>query len=144
MNCRMCAAPLGGAAQCARCGYVLAISSGSEPDTRIHYLMTQTGQALRLSGTGVLGRRPAQLEDGVPRQLVRFDEPSISKSHLEYGHTGSLWIRDLSSTNGTVLVDRCGVHTYCAPGHKFEVAPGDLLRLGQALVTVLGLRAHAA
>jgi len=69
-------------------------------------LVFSTGESIRVSGSGLVGRNPAPREGERVDYLVQLIDParSVSKTHLEFGiEEGSLWIADRGSSNGTRL-----------------------------------------
>ncbi|MNN97291.1 hypothetical protein D3C81_2164340 [compost metagenome] len=62
---------------------------------------------------------------------------SVSKTHLEFGvEGGELWVRDLHSTNGVVLVDG-DVSVRLEPGQRVVAPVGSRVRAGEREFTVV-------
>lgn len=55
----------------------------------------------------------------------------LSREHLEFGLTsnGSLWVKDLGSSNGTYVQTPANIHRL-TPHEAVLVAPGSVLRFG--------------
>ncbi|WP_456845701.1 RDD family protein [Cellulomonas sp. P5_C6] len=101
------------------------------------HLRFDTGEAVEVTGDGLVGRRPAP-EDGIVH-VVAIDDPdrSISRVHLAFGlEPGGrrLWVADRASTNGTVLVAPDGTGTVLPPGARATVEPGWTIRFGRRSV----------
>ncbi|WP_315099414.1 FHA domain-containing protein, partial [uncultured Cellulomonas sp.] len=104
---------------------------------RLH-LRFDTGEALDVTGDGLVGRSPGA-EDGVVH-LVPIDDPdrSVSKVHLAFGPEpgGRLWVLDRGSTNGTVLVGPDGRSAALLPETRAVVGPGWTVRFGRRSLVV--------
>ena len=60
---------------------------------------------------------------------VRLDDPSISSRHFQVDTVGNdLFVRDLDSSNGTLLNGH--------PIRYSEILPGDELRVGQTILVL--------
>lgn len=96
-------------------------------------LSFSTGEVARVTGGGLLGRRPvAQPGESVP-QVVQISDPgrSVSKTHLEFGlEAGELWICDRYSGNGTVVYPPGARPRRCEPGRRYRVARGARVEIG--------------
>src|ERR1700694_591929 len=70
------------------------------------WLEFDDGAAVGVRGAGLIGRYPAPATGDRFEHLITLadDTLSVSRTHLEFG-TGELglWIRDRSSTNGSVV-----------------------------------------
>jgi hypothetical protein len=67
-------------------------------------LVFSTGESIRVSGEGLVGRNPAPAPGERFDYLVQIVDPerSVSKTHLAFGvEEGELWIADRGSSNGT-------------------------------------------
>jgi len=96
-------------------------------------LSFSTGEVARVTGGGLLGRRPiAQPGESVP-QVVQISDPgrSVSKTHLEFGlEAGELWICDRYSGNGTVIYPPGARPRRCEPGRRYRVVRGARVEIG--------------
>ncbi|MDO9398688.1 MAG: FHA domain-containing protein [Herbiconiux sp.] len=92
-----------------------------------------TGEAVRVAGSGLLGRNPAPAEGERFDYLVQLVDPdrSISKTHLEFAvDAGEFWVRDRASANGTRLGDDPLTAVDLAPGQWHPVPRGSRVRIG--------------
>ncbi|MCS5722591.1 FHA domain-containing protein [Herbiconiux sp. CPCC 203407] len=67
-------------------------------------LVFSTGESIRVSGDGLVGRNPAPAPGERFDYLVQVVDPerSVSKTHLAFGvDEGELWVADRGSSNGT-------------------------------------------
>jgi hypothetical protein len=67
-------------------------------------LVFSTGESIRVSGEGLVGRNPSPAPGERFDYLVQIVDPerSVSKTHLAFGvEEGELWIADRGSSNGT-------------------------------------------
>ncbi|MFD5224367.1 RDD family protein [Microbacterium sp. NPDC058342] len=95
------------------------------------------GQRATVSGRTVFGRNPEEV-DGAGNVAVRDETRSLSKTHFEAGSdVNGGWVMDRQSTNGTTLV-RDGVRIACPPGQRVPVRLGDVLEIGDRIVTIGG------
>jgi hypothetical protein len=77
-------------------------------------LVTPDGGREPLSGTVIVGRRPAKTDfKGADRSLILKDpDGQVSKSHAVFEvDDAGLWVRDLGSTNGVVVIAPNGEET---------------------------------
>jgi len=96
-------------------------------------IVTSTAGQLTLTGSGVLGRKPA----GAGQQVV-FPDPdrSVSKTHLAYTvDADGLTVTDLHSGNGTRIF-RAGHTIACIPGQGYRVTAGDVVEVGDQHFTL--------
>jgi FHA domain len=96
-------------------------------------LVFDTGQCVPLTSTIVIGRDPIRVDKIPNAGLVVLADPelSVSKTHLAVGpEPGGAWIEDLSSANGTVVVDASGVELLAPPGKRAVVHIGSVVRFG--------------
>ena len=88
------------------------------PPQRNPRLVLPDGQVLPLDHGIIVGRDP-QHQDGygvTERATLHDVERSVSKTHAVLGFSdGRVWVLDLNSTNGTVLIDENGAETLCTP-----------------------------
>lgn len=110
------------------------------PSAPASYLLDfSTGQTVTVTGAGVIGRVPQDVRGESALQLVRVDDPgrSVSKVHARFEIDGEgLWIEDLGSGNGTTVEQRGRPAVALAPGQKYVVQPGTVVRIGRQSFTV--------
>jgi hypothetical protein len=102
-------------------------------------LSFSSGGSERITGTALLGRRPApQPGEHFDREIEIADiSRSVSKTHLEFGiEDGELWVRDRFSANGTVLRPAGGMPRLCEPGRRYRVSRGTRIEIGEQYVDV--------
>ncbi|MEL7369962.1 MAG: sigma 54-interacting transcriptional regulator [Myxococcota bacterium] len=63
--------------------------------------------------------------------LIRIDDPSVSREHLELTVGTSVEIRDLGSSNGSLLNDEA-----LEPGQIRAFLPGDIVQVGDVLLSL--------
>ncbi|SDZ12581.1 FHA domain-containing protein [Herbiconiux ginsengi] len=102
-------------------------------------LVFSTGESVRVSGSGLVGRNPAPREGETFDYLVQIVDPerSVSKTHFEFGVDGDrLWIADRGSANGTRLgldlVDPIDL----VPGERMRVPRGTRIGIGDQYLDV--------
>ena len=98
-----------------------------------------SGQLVTIAGTGVIGRAPRDGGAHGALQLVSIDDParSVSKVHARFEIDAlGLWIEDLDSGNGTVIVQPGGSPVALRPGERNRVEVGAVVRLGRQSFTV--------
>ena len=110
-----------------RDGRTTATPSSEETSDRLSVLIISdrlvTTRPLPASGEVRIGRAHGA-------DLV-IDDPSISRSHAVLTIGPPLILRDLGSANGTRVRDRA-----IAPDEQMEIAPGDVILLGDATLIV--------
>jgi uncharacterized RDD family membrane protein YckC len=95
------------------------------------------GLRVSVSRRTIFGRNPAA-EDGAITVPVRDETLSLSKTHFEAAaETFGGWVMDRSSTNGTMII-REGVQIPCPPGERVGIKLGDVISIGDRIVTVGG------
>jgi uncharacterized RDD family membrane protein YckC len=102
-------------------------------------LLFDTGESYVIAGHGVLGRDPVSPYGAAGDQLVQVagDTRSISKTHLEFEvQTGSIWVTDRRSTNGSAIVRADGVESPITPGQRMTLRSGDRVRIGTRVFTL--------
>ena len=102
-------------------------------------LQFSTGECVTVSGTGLIGRRPAAQPGEQFETLVAIDDPSrsVSKTHLEFGQDGgSFWISDRFSANGTVVKEPERAAKLAAPGMRSRVSRGSRVEIGEQFFVV--------
>lgn len=102
-------------------------------------VLGDSGEAVEVTGAAFLGRNPAATIGRADGLLVPVDDPakSVSKTHaLVEVESGTLYLHDLDSTNGTRLraagVDEIRVE----PGRRIAVAAGSTVVLGDFPIRV--------
>ncbi|WP_245993235.1 FHA domain-containing protein [Xylanimonas allomyrinae] len=81
--------------------------------------------------TAVLGRRPTPTVPGESVITVLQDGGTVSKNHLRVEHADDgVWVTDLGSTNGSVLVAEDGTRTAAVPGARLALDDGVRVRIG--------------
>ena len=99
--------------------------------------MWDDGTRVSVSRRTIFGRNPAA-EDGAIPVPVRDETLSLSKTHFEAAaETSGGWLMDRSSTNGTTII-RDGVQIACPPGERVGIKLGDVISIGDRIVTVGG------
>lgn len=97
------------------------------------------GREIPVRGATLLGRDPAPEDGQQVARLVSLADPdqTISKTHAMVDLRGDrLVVRDLGSTNGTVVVSRDGVEVECAVGVDVDVDDGVGIELGTYVLRV--------
>jgi hypothetical protein len=97
------------------------------------------GSVLPLDKGLIVGRDPQHQQGyGVTeRARLRDAERSVSKTHAILGISdGRLWVLDLNSTNGTVLIADDGTETLCTPEVATPLPPNTAVRFGEYRVRV--------
>lgn len=102
-------------------------------------LILPDGAVLPLAAGLIVGRDP-QVQEGYDiseRARLHDVERSVSKTHAILGvSAGRVWVVDLNSTNGTVLVAADGTETLCTPEVATQVPPDTDVRFGEYRVRV--------
>ena len=102
-------------------------------------LVLPDGAVVSLAHGLLVGRDP-QVQDGYgvsERAILHDVERSVSKTHAILGLSDSrVWVIDLNSTNGTVLISADGSETLCTPEVATPVPSGSDLRFGEYRVRV--------
>lgn len=97
-------------------------------------LQFSTGESVRVSGTGLIGRNPRPEPGELFDALVTIADPgrSVSKTHLEFGCSeGEFWVLDRFSGNGTVLQAPDAPARRCEPGLRIRVPRGSRVLIGE-------------
>jgi hypothetical protein len=111
----------------------------ARPPAATFALHFSTGESVTVSGTGLIGRRPAPQPGEYFDQIVTIDDPgrSVSKTHLEFGQDGGvLWISDRYSANGTVVREPSRPPRLCPAGMRSRVARGSRVDIGEQFFVV--------
>jgi len=108
------------------------------PVTRRYVLRLSPGGALALDHPLVLGRSPrAAQHPGARIVAVASPRKEVSSEHVEARLEGdALVLRDLGSTNGTVVREPGGQDVLLRGGASARVAPGTVLDLGDGVTAV--------
>ncbi|NCT89738.1 FHA domain-containing protein [Cellulomonas sp. APG4] len=103
------------------------------------YVVTlDTGEAMSVSGPGVVGRRPVPIEGEPCDHAIAIDDPgrSLSRTHARFGvGPEGFWVEDLASANGT-RVEAAGAVVDADPGQRLTVPDGATVHLGDRTFTV--------
>ncbi|MET4638647.1 FHA domain-containing protein [Mycetocola sp. 2940] len=97
------------------------------------------GRVLPLENGLIVGRDPQPQEGyGVTERARLHDvERSVSKTHAILGISdGTIWVLDLNSTNGTVLLADDGTETLCTPEVATPIPADTDVRFGEYRVHV--------
>jgi hypothetical protein len=97
------------------------------------------GSVLPLDNGLIVGRDPQHQEGyGVTERARLHDvERSVSKTHAILGISeGRIWVLDLNSTNGTVLIADDGTETLCVPEVATPLPANTAVRFGEYRVRV--------
>jgi hypothetical protein len=97
------------------------------------------GSVLPLGNGLIVGRDPQHQEGyGVTERARLHDvERSVSKTHAILGISdGRVWVLDLNSTNGTVLIADDGTETLCTPEVATPLPATTAVRFGEYRVLV--------
>lgn len=95
------------------------------------------GRVVPVGAGVVIGRSPEPDEDLPSAELLALGDASLSKSHASIGPgTHGLWVEDLGSTNGTVVVVGAS-STRCQPGARVNVPIGGAVLLGEVRLDVV-------
>lgn len=107
-------------------------SSSDAVDRRVYSLAFSTGDTVRVSGHGLVGRNPTPAEGESFDYLVQIVDParSMSKTHLEFGvDDDGFWILDRGSANGTRIAEGDEV-VDLDPGLRVVIYRGLRVELG--------------
>jgi pSer/pThr/pTyr-binding forkhead associated (FHA) protein len=102
------------------------------------WLEFDDGSVVGVRGAGLIGRDPAPATgDSFEHLIILADDTlSVSRTHLEIGTGESgLWIRDRSSTDGSVI-EMNGRRAAVPPGLRVPAPAGSTIRIGARHVTV--------
>ena len=112
----------------------------AHPAATASYLLDfSTGQAVTVTGAGIIGRAPRDASGDSALQLVRIDDParSVSKLHARFEIDGdSLWIEDLGSGNGTTVEQPGTPAVALRPGQRYAAQTGAVVHIGRQSFTV--------
>ena len=102
-------------------------------------LVLPTGEEHVLTASTVVGRTPsAKAADGASDVIVVEDPDGlISKSHAVFElEAGRLWVRDLGSTNGVVVVGSDDSEREVSTDKPTELGEGDEVELGSYAIQI--------
>lgn len=109
-------------------------------------LLFDDGTVKSVVGYCVVGRRPSldniaeDLDGSDQVELVKITDPtrSLSRTHCALGQFDDvLWVTDLGSNNGTMLVYPNGSTHRLKPRMRYELDPGCVIRAGTHTIAVL-------
>lgn len=104
------------------------------------YVVTlDTGQAMTVSGPGLVGRAPQVVPGERCDHVIAIDDPerSLSRTHARFGlDRAGFWVADAGSGNGTVVVLPSGQSVRAAPEQRVVVPSGSTVRIGDRTFTV--------
>lgn len=112
------------------------------PAERRYVLRLDPGEELALDRPIVLGRSPrADRHPGVRVVSVSSPRKEVSGTHVQVRLDGDvLEVRDLDSTNGTIIRDPAGEAVLLRGGAVTSVAPGTVLDLGDGVTATFESR----
>lgn len=102
-------------------------------------LQFSTGESVSVSGTGLVGRNPVAEPGEYFDSLVTIADPgkSVSKTHLEFGQSsGSFWVSDRFSGNGTVVREPGSPPRRCDSGKRYRIVRGTRVDIGEQFFVV--------
>jgi pSer/pThr/pTyr-binding forkhead associated (FHA) protein len=109
-------------------------------------LLLDDGTVRSVTGYCLLGRRPTtegltdEIDGSSDVEVVEVEDPtrSLSRTHCALGQFEDLlWVTDLGSNNGTMLVYPNGSTHRLEPRVRYELDPGCVIRAGTHTITVL-------
>jgi hypothetical protein len=109
----------------------LAAPMPFDPDRITWFLRFATGELLELGVGALIGRDP-QDDPALPgAQRIRFDDLSLSRTHLSVGAAGrTVWVQDRHSTNGVSIAIGSSPPSPCPPGKPVMVPTGARVVFG--------------
>jgi hypothetical protein len=102
-------------------------------------LQFSTGESFTVYGSGLVGRNPHAEPAEYFDHVVRVLDPSrsVSKTHLEFGQeSGSFWIKDRFSGNGSIIREPEGDPVRCQPDRRYRVVRGTRVDIGEQFFVV--------
>lgn len=128
-------------AQCSRCNAPLVGEPQDVPRPSLGRMRVSTGEVIELERPLVIGRKPSvsRVQSADMPKLVTLAKASreVSGSHVEIRLEGwHVMMRDLKSTNGTVLVRDGQNPRRLDQGEDTMLVSGDVVELGGALSLV--------
>jgi hypothetical protein len=97
-------------------------------------LQFSTGESISVTGTGLIGRNPIAEPGEYFDAFVTVVDPgrSVSKTHVEFGQeSGSFWLSDRWSGNGTIVREPDRPPRRCEPGKRYRVVRGSRVDIGE-------------
>ncbi|WP_372594482.1 FHA domain-containing protein [Actinotalea sp.] len=105
-------------------------------------LLLWDNRVVVLDGAALVGRNPSPREgEALPVQVIAVLDRgrSVSKTHFAMGvDADGVWLKDRSSTNGTVVTLTDGQQILCAPEQLVRVPVGASVAFGDYWLTVAG------
>ncbi len=105
-------------------------------------LLLWDNRVVVLDGTALVGRNPSPREgESLPVQVIAVLDRgrSVSKTHFAMGvDADGVWLKDRSSTNGTIVTLTDGQQILCAPEQSVRVPVGASVAFGDYWLTVAG------
>jgi len=105
-------------------------------------LLLWDNRVVVLDGTALVGRNPSPREgEALPVQVIAVLDRgrSVSKTHLAMGvDADGVWLKDRSSTNGTIVTLTDGQQILCAAEQTVRVPIGASVAFGDYWLTVAG------
>jgi hypothetical protein len=102
-------------------------------------LQFSTGESTTVYGAGLIGRNPMAEPGEYVEHLVVIRDPgrSVSKTHLEFGQdSGTFWVLDRFSGNGSVLREPDAAPRRCEPGRRYPIPRGSRVDIGDQFFVV--------
>ena len=102
-------------------------------------LQFSTGESVTVFGTGMVGRHPLAEPGEYFDTFVTIVDPgkSVSKTHVEFGQeSGTFWVSDRFSGNGTVVREPDAQPRRCEPGKRYRIARGTRVEIGEQFFIV--------
>lgn len=102
-------------------------------------LTFSSGEAVTITESALIGRRPTPFEDEVIDQLVSIDDTTrtVSKTHFRVEwHANRFWIADRDAANGVTLQRHGEAGATLTAWQPHELQHGDVLFIGDVTVTV--------
>lgn len=100
--------------------------------------MRYADQTIPLQKQLVIGRKPQPVQGYESAQLVALADPNrtVSKNHATIElRDDLLWITDLSSTNGTFIINQDHEEITCSPGIALPIGSGSQVCFGEFITT---------
>ena len=119
-------------------GKVPEVAAG--PTQPVAVIDLTDGRRIDLTGTALVGRRPAPRPEDGDVELIAVSDParSVSKTHLAIGvDRVGVWVRDRDSTNGTVVTLADGQQILCAAEQQVRIGVGASVAFGDYGLTVI-------
>jgi hypothetical protein len=114
-------------------------ASAVVPPTATYVVVVDSGEAMSVTGPGLIGRRPQPRDGERCHHVIALEDASrtLSRTHARFGVDGSgFWIEDGGSANGTAVVAPDGSRVDLVQGERAVVPDGGTVRLGSRTITV--------